>query len=192
MQKGPAKLNNQRLQELDPNKFQCHCGETARVWLHLLGLSQKNHQKGVFFDGHDREDVVEDRSNFLDKLQDLDEITVVPGKPLPSVCDDEKPLIRVVHDESTFYANADQSVFWLDGSKQLLKQKSVGQSIMVSDFVVEGHGYLQDETRQARVMLEIQKDGYFNSEKILKQVDTAIDICDRAQQNRPLSGIFQN
>ena len=33
-------------------------GRTAVRWLHDLGFSQISHHKGVFFDGHDREDVV--------------------------------------------------------------------------------------------------------------------------------------
>ena len=32
--------------------------ETARLLLHRLGFSQKHHQKGVYFDGHERSDVV--------------------------------------------------------------------------------------------------------------------------------------
>ena len=35
----------------------------------------------------------------------------------------QPPILCVFHDESTFYANADQSFFWGDGSKQALKQK---------------------------------------------------------------------
>ncbi len=36
--------------------------ETARKWLHILGFKQLNHQKGVYFDGHERDDV---ENNFL-------------------------------------------------------------------------------------------------------------------------------
>ena len=32
--------------------------ETARRWLQKLGFSRMHHQKGVYFDGHDQEDVV--------------------------------------------------------------------------------------------------------------------------------------
>lgn len=44
------------------------CNTTATVWLHHLGFSQKNHMKGVFFDGHDGEDVVEYRADFFKSL----------------------------------------------------------------------------------------------------------------------------
>ena len=38
--------------------------ETARRWLHRLGFSHKSHLKGVYFDGHKREDVVQSRQTF--------------------------------------------------------------------------------------------------------------------------------
>ena len=48
--------------------------ETARKWLHHLGFSQKGHHKGVYFDGHERDDV-ESCQQFLDGLLVLDEKT---------------------------------------------------------------------------------------------------------------------
>ena len=36
--------------------------ETARRWLIILGFGQLHHQKGVYFDGHNRPDVVEHRN----------------------------------------------------------------------------------------------------------------------------------
>ena len=44
----------------------------------------------------------------LDKLAKLNETTITPSQPCPSVVDTEKQYIRIVHDESTFYSNADQ------------------------------------------------------------------------------------
>jgi len=47
--------------------------ETAQLWLHTLGFSQRHHHyKGVFFDGHKCEDVVMYWKEFLDRLQELD------------------------------------------------------------------------------------------------------------------------
>ena len=37
-----------------------------------LGFSRVQHQKGVYFDGHDREDVVLYRNIFLTTMEDLD------------------------------------------------------------------------------------------------------------------------
>ena len=41
---------------------------TAHTWLTKLGFSQVHHQKGVYFDGHDRDDVVAYRNFFLEKI----------------------------------------------------------------------------------------------------------------------------
>ena len=64
------------------------------------------------------------------------------------------PVIRIYHDESTYYANADQSFHWTDGTKQVLKQKSLGQAIMVSDFVEEVGGMLECDGEKATFLLE--------------------------------------
>ncbi len=104
-------------------------------WLHDLGFSYKQFIKGVYFDGHERVDVVEDRTVYLAKLASYAPRMWTSHSPAPNpLC---HPVIRVFHDESTFYSNADQSFHWTDGSRQALKQKSLGQAIMVSDFLDE-------------------------------------------------------
>ena len=47
--------------------------ETARQWLHKLGFKQKSTGKGVYFDGHERDDVVSARNEYLDILDDVDQ-----------------------------------------------------------------------------------------------------------------------
>ena len=89
-----------------------------------------------------------------------------------------------MHDESTFYANADQT---RDGQAQVIRQKSLGSSIMVSDFLVEGNGYLEDENGSARLFLETNK-GYFNNDMFIVQVKSAIDIFNRKFPG--ITGIF--
>ena len=41
----------------------------TRRWVHELGFARVHHQKGVYFDGHDREDVVCYRNEFLASLR---------------------------------------------------------------------------------------------------------------------------
>ena len=106
------------------------------VWLHDLGFTQKHHHKTVYFHGHEREDIVAYRKEYVDKMLQLDRRCLYPGHT-PELLPGVKPLIQIHHDESTFYANADQSSYWGDGTLSVLKQKSLGQSIMVSDFIEE-------------------------------------------------------
>ena len=104
----------------------------------------------------------------------------------------EKPLIRVVHDKSTFYANCDQSYFWGDDETNVLRHKSLGYSIMVSDFIDEVAGYLRDDEDEPRLMLEVQKDGYFNNDLLLPQVGKAIDIFERLHPDGKGIFLFDN
>ena len=155
------------------------CHEIARLYLKTLGFNQVDHQKGVFFDVHEREDVVVYQCELMDKLEESDKKTISPHLPPPVLADNEKSMIRVIHDEFTFYSNADQTRFKSDGYVPALRQKSLGSNIMISDFIVEEHRYLKDDRNEARLLLETQKDGYFNSDMFLAQVDTAIDIFSR-------------
>ena len=108
--------------------------------------------------------------------------------PMPAIADGEKRYLRVTHDESTFYANPDQTRFWNDGQSQVLRQKSLGSSIMVSDFIIECHGYLKDDKEAARLYLETQKEGYFNNDMFIAQVKRAITIFERKFPD--ITGIF--
>ena len=157
------------------------CREPACSWLHNLGFSQKNHHKGVYFDGHERNDVAEYRSEFVSKSLELEQLCARPGHT-PVLAEGQRPIIIIHHDESTFYSNADQSNYWSDGEMTVLKQKSLGQAIMVSDFIEEASGdYLRHDDKQAR-LLETQNDGYFDSDEFLVQVDEAIDIFEASYQ----------
>ena len=71
--------------------------ETAPSWLHDLGFSQLHHPKGVYFDGHDRADLVERREQFLATLADLDKKTITPDSPAPVLSEGERPIIRLVY-----------------------------------------------------------------------------------------------
>ncbi len=44
---------------------------TARRWLCKLEYKYKDMRKDVFVNGHERSDVVEDRKNFLTKIEEL-------------------------------------------------------------------------------------------------------------------------
>lgn len=150
------------------------CTSTMSLWLHDIGFHYKQFSKGVYFDGHEHQDVLEEREAYLAELASYSHRMWISHSPAPNPsCN---PVIRVFHDESTFYSNADQAFHWTDGSKQALKQKSLGQAIMVSDFLDEVSGLLEYDGEKARLMLEHQTDGYFNNEMLLTQVEKTITI----------------
>ncbi len=141
---------------------------TVSLWLHDLGFSYQQHTKGVYFDGHERPDVVADREAYLERLMLLEKRTWHYHSPSPDPT--LRPVIRIYHDESTYYSNADQSFHWSDGSQLVLKQKSLGQAIMVSEFVEEVGGLLEHEGEKASLLLEHQTDGYFTNTMLISQV----------------------
>ena len=173
--KGEANLTLQQLATWIKEKYMVEvCTSTVSNWLHDLGFSFTKISKGVYFDGHERDDVVEDRQAYLNQLQMYAPRMWTSHSPAPNPsC---RPVIRVFHDESTFYANADQSCYWTDGSRPVLKQKSLGQAIMVSDFVEEVGGLLEHDGKKARLLLETQTDGYFNNDMLLAQVTETVNI----------------
>ena len=61
-------------------------------------------------------------------------------------------------------------------STNVIRQKSLGAAIMVSDFVDDINGFVRDEVQEARLSLETQKEGYFNNDHLLEQVEYTINI----------------
>ena len=98
--------------------------------------------------------------------------------------------IFIFHDESTFNANDDESLQWGRPESQVIRTKSRGSSIMVSDFITENDGYLcltpseYDAMKQSdpsvcmgsRTLLEYgeNRDGYWTSNKFMKQMRIAV------------------
>ncbi len=59
----------------------------------------------------------------------------------PKIFQREKNMF-IFHDKSTFNANDDESLQWGSAESQVIRPKSRGSGIMVSDIVTEHDGYL--------------------------------------------------
>ena len=148
-------VNNELLPNsiLEPG-FPRHIGvETGCKFLHELGFEVLDKKKGVYIDGHEREDVVQHRGKFLHFiiaggfLSKDDAPTDEAKKAFPNDIQSPPPErqaknVFIFHDESTFNANDDESLQWGTTESQLIKPKSRGSGIMVSDFITEQDGYL--------------------------------------------------
>ena len=62
------------------------------LWLHDMGFSYKQFSKGVYFDGHEREDVVEERKAYLAELASYSQEDV--DLPFPSPQLKNLPIFR--------------------------------------------------------------------------------------------------
>ena len=171
-----------------------------------MGFSYHEVKKGVFVDGHERKDVIKYRNDvFLKAWKEASRRFVdfqdgsweMPRNLQP----EEKPLILVTHDESTFNANDGKRRLWTQGGEQPLRPKGKGKGIMVSGFLTPGGilevpshvsnaQLLEDPTwlrndegvpiRQALQYLEYGRDNYWTGEKMVEHTKFAIKILECA------------
>ncbi|GJE94827.1 hypothetical protein PsYK624_110020 [Phanerochaete sordida] len=157
---------------------------TAKRWMHLMEYRWGKTPKGQYVDGHEREDVVEDRQTvFLPSMEAIegrlrewsDDGEQLPG-PIKG-----KPVMVWYHDEVTFYRNDRQELHWVHkNDTPVPKPKGEGTSIMISDLISAEVGWLRspDGQESARVVFRAGKnrEGYFQSEDILSQTAQVIDL----------------
>ena len=123
-------------------------GRTARTWLRRLGYKYKEVKKGIYKDGHERQDVVSYRQDqflpALDALKpymvkwELDasgRLIMIYPEYLPA---GQRPIVLVTHDESTFDSNDGRKYTWMKEGEQPLRKKSRGKGLMVSEFITSG------------------------------------------------------
>ena len=191
-------LPNETLEPGFPRKVSV---ETSRKWMIELGFNVVRTKKGTHVDGHERDDVVEYRKTFLRRMVSLGFLNEsnVPTEeaknalpsdiraPLPEVA--EKTVV-LFHDESTFQSNEDQPTLWAEKGTTVMRPKSKGAGIMVSDLIDEHSGYLQltDEEharantirKHVRQLFEYGegRDGCWTSGKFMAQLKQAVKIAD--------------
>ena len=126
-------LNDHLFAELDnaPTKISLN---TAYKWLLFLGFSPTVQRKGYYTDGHCREDVVNYRNDiFLPQMLALerrmaeftgDDMEIVTE---PDFAENEKKVVFIAHDESTFYCCEGKKVMWMENGKIKILPKSNGR-----------------------------------------------------------------
>ncbi|KAF8478293.1 hypothetical protein JB92DRAFT_3134072 [Gautieria morchelliformis] len=161
---------------------------TARQWMHAMNYQYGKSANGMYVDGHEREDVVDYQTKvflpFWTSIEDQmvkwsnDNEPIDPQLPkLPQ----QKRIVLVTHDETTFYANDRRKTHWVHISEKAEPvQKGEGASIMVSDFCSPDLGWLKskDGSQQARVLFKAGKnrDGYFDCADLCSQTEKAIEL----------------
>jgi hypothetical protein len=171
------------------------CERTARRWLMKLGYTPKPTRKGVYEDGHEREDVVEYRNDvFLPLMAEMDRRSVgyepkedggwteVP----PELREGERRVVLYYHDESCFHEKDFRKTNWLHSTQQILPGKGQGRIIHVSDFVTNAtpSGRLvhtdpaTGEVVDARVIIKpgSQGDPWWDTKQLMEQVKHALTV----------------
>ena len=130
---------------------------TARRWLSKLGWRYGRHKNGMYVDGHEQQDVVDYRQAFVLRFKEYErrfhawddagnELPRPSGFAVPGAIGRFR-LILVTHDESTFYQNDQQKIYWGHPGGATPKPKGEGVSLMVSDFLTSEWGRLRDNDR---------------------------------------------
>jgi len=102
-------------------------------------VQEKVSIKGVYYDGHERKDVHQARTEFLDQMSHLEKFMQIYGKDKPQnkqeddmspqelkLNEEDKEVEVFFHDESAFHANDYARQFWLRSGEVVLKKKEKG------------------------------------------------------------------
>ena len=151
------------------------CLSTARRWLHREGFRYMKYSKGLYYDGHDRPDVLDYRQkHFLPAMQQYRlrmveyKIGEVETELIKQLQPGERRIVLVAHDEATMQANDGDKEGWVLDGEQPLKKKGAGRGLHQSDVICSTYGWLKG----ASVTMEYGKnyEGYWTGELFVKQV----------------------
>ncbi|CAG8639691.1 10105_t:CDS:2, partial [Gigaspora margarita] len=134
-----------------------------------------------------RSDVIEYRKIFLQEVSQLERFMSKWNDPdckirtFPDLNNGENELVWVTHDKTTFYIYDRPHSVWGPEKEQPLYKKGLGSAIHISDFLTETIEPLKYDQEKAHIMmiLDANRDGYWNSVKLLEQVQQAIKIFER-------------
>ncbi|KIO02026.1 hypothetical protein M404DRAFT_16178 [Pisolithus tinctorius Marx 270] len=174
---------------------------TAQWWLGKLGYELKEAKKGIYIDGHEREDVVTYHKEFLAMFGENERLqrtyTDDSLEPVePQLGPGEQLHILVMHDESIVHANELRRQVYVCDGKMPLRKKGQGRAIHISDFIVkENAGLPMDHQLKCTDTCEIiypgkNNDGFWTNEKLVKQVKKAIVIFEYMYPNSVAEFVF--
>lgn len=112
----------------------------ARHWLRCLGYNWREVRKGVYNDGHEREDVKNYRNMvFLPYMAMVKPYMLEWDEKLnlitKEIASNIRPMVLVTHDECTFNSNDGRHYIWINEEHTPLHKKGRGQGLHVSDFL---------------------------------------------------------
>ena len=153
---------------------------TVSRWMHYLGFHPDVHSKNYYVDGHERENVVKHREQFLEKMLDFESRMIVYSgadmdvEEAPLLEEGQSRCVLITHDETTCNSNDAVKTVWVLEGKSDLRPKSRGQSLMVSGFMCECHGFIErsDGYRSYEIIKPgIHRDGWWTNDDLIKQLN---------------------
>jgi hypothetical protein len=91
----------------------------------------------------------------------------------PSLNPGERQAVLITHDESTFYNGECRHWYWMENGKRKIPPKSKGQSLMISGFVCQCHGFMSNADNKVKTytLFEAGKNrqGWFTNADLIDQ-----------------------
>jgi hypothetical protein len=154
--------------------------DTARRWLLKdFGWVMSRNRKGIYHDGHEREDVVRYRKEFLERMLDIERrMTKEKGILPPDLSEGERPLIFYTHDESTFEGIDQPKYVYHPPNRPPLYKKSSRLPIMVSEFMSEVDGPIKEVHKVLKYGTD-RDDEYWTGAGFANQFKSLVDYHKR-------------
>ncbi|CAF1307493.1 unnamed protein product, partial [Didymodactylos carnosus] len=188
----------------DPNDSLIRSMQSCRIDLRRWGARFESNSQRPYFEGHERQDVVQHRTEFLQHfLPKKDSYYLIsegaqPKWQTPKV---NVPTVLIFHDESTFRSGEVSAKRWLYNDQAPFYSKGRGRSNMLSDFLVmhpsgpffqlssteydkalEKYPELDEEQdvdyieRSASASVHLSSDAYFDNSTILAQFERLLKL----------------
>ena len=203
-------LNNTLLRDI-PHAPSSVSAKTARRWMRSLYYCLTPTSKGYYTDNHNRVDVIKYRDEIFLPLMAQYESRMIPYKGdtmeidtenLPELKQGEKYCVLCTHDESTFYSNEGKKEIWTLNGVKSLKPKGKGQSLMISGFVCQCHGFMKGAVNVDGVVKElssfqlfkagVNREGWFTNADLIKQYKTCLPLIEQLHPDMDLLFAFDN
>ena len=189
-------INDVLLPELVGSEVQSISVRRVRDLMNSLGYKYGVWKKGVYIDGHERDDVVQYRDAFLSRMIPLmDRMVWWDGDEMEHSLErlniEDSQIVWVSHDESVYYSNDDGGKGWGSEEHPDIHKKGKGRCIMVSDFICPCHGRLRLDDKPIAEIIEPGKnhDGYWQAPDILRELE--LKALPAFEQMHPgASGLF--
>ena len=171
---------------------------TAARWMRYLGYELQSAGKNYYVDGHERADVVADRTVFIAAMEEIEKQMLLYDdnmNPIPFFNPDGKPqIVLITHDETTLYANDATRLVWMLNGKRKIKPKSNGSSLMISGFMCDCHGFLHLNGQKSYETFEFGKnrDGAWTNDNLIEQLEKVIEIFKQMHPDCELLFLFDN
>ncbi|CAF4927624.1 unnamed protein product [Rotaria socialis] len=166
----------------DPDDSLIRSVQSCRLDLRRWGARFESNSQRPYFEGHERQDVVQHRTHFLQYFlprKDSYYLISEGSQPKWRVPTDGTPTILIFHDESTFRSGEVSAKRWLYGDQAPFYSKGRGRSNIPSEYekALEKYPDLDEEQdidyreRSASASMNVGSDSYFDNSTILSQFE---------------------